>query len=606
MQRILSLVLSQNLYALTPLTLPSHDFLPDLQFLTLTCPLFRSVRQSFTLRSPQILHHLETETMSDSNEALEILELTLIPGSLPPVYAVGLVASRITFADQQRRAINIISALLTEGRIRAGDELAVIGAGIAGTTAAVFARQQGLRVTVFEKYDDPFSIQQGSGRWVHPNIFDWPKEGWRDGQTKLPCMNWRADTAGKVIAQLRSQWELALKLPELRWMPGTNVNEFLPDIGTRALVRDSSGQTHGPFHCIVMAAGFGEEPKHSDIDGKPYWRDDDLHQRIRTGGTAIVSGCGDGGLIDAARIVLRDFRHDWLSEIAFMAASDHHLVQELIRVEHDTPSYRDGAELTKATLDVAANDNVVTEIRNRLRSNTRVILNARLNGALTRRACMLNRFIIGQLIKLGAVNYHEGALDLSSVLRIGTKFECSINGSRLEADEIVVRHGPAERPLAVFPKFDEALKPVRAFLMTYSAGVDRTRRRLRAPLPAGTTPTGNTLPQLTSDVLNYLGQSVQSAIQQELIRLQILATVAYQCLEGNLTFRICETTKTHTLIIKFPNENQLLIDSERASGERETATVDLGGSPMTDTNTAENALCSQIPRVIEWLMEEPT
>ena len=65
--------------------------------------------------------------MSHSIDALEILELTLIPRSAPPIYAVGLAASRITFADQQRRAINVIWALLKEGRVRIGDEIVIVG-----------------------------------------------------------------------------------------------------------------------------------------------------------------------------------------------------------------------------------------------------------------------------------------------------------------------------------------------------------------------------------------------------------------------------------------------------------------------------------------------
>lgn len=539
--------------------------------------------------------------MSETNAALEILELTLIPGSLPPVYAVGLVASRITFADQQRRAINIIWALLSEGRVSKGDQIAVIGGGIAGTTAAVYALQQGLCVTVFEKHGDSFPIQQGSGRWVHPNIYEWPKDGWRDGKTNLPCMNWQAGTAGTVVAHLRSEWEQALKKPELRWMQGTNVETLLPETGTRGFLKDSAGKEHGPFQCIVMAAGFGEEPTYSEIDGKAYWRDDDLHQRIRSGGTAIVSGCGDGGLIDATRIAFRDFRHDWLPRIASMAASDEGLVQELICLEHDTPRYPDGEALTKATLQVVVNDDVVTEIRNRLRPETTVILNGRTSGALTRGACMLNRFIIGQLIKLGIVTYHEGAMAPSSVTRAGDKFACLINGSSIEADVIVVRHGPEKRPLAAFPQLEVALKPVRDFLLTYSAGVDRTRRRLWANLPEMPSPCDSCIPQLTSDVLDYLGENVRSAIQQELIRLKRPGKVALEHLESGLKFRVRETTKTHILYLNFPTEDHLSFSYEKETGEKGKLPIDLAVKATTDAGAAASLLVAKIPRIIEYI-----
>ena len=101
------------------------------------------------------------------------------------MYAVGIAASRITIADQQRRAVNLIWALLREGRVMAGSRIAIVGGGLSGATAAVYALSQHLRVTVFEKFDDTFSLQQGSGRWIHPNVYDWPADGWRNDETNL-------------------------------------------------------------------------------------------------------------------------------------------------------------------------------------------------------------------------------------------------------------------------------------------------------------------------------------------------------------------------------------------------------------------------------------
>ena len=78
-----------------------------------------------------------------------------------------------------------------------------------------------------------------------------------------------------------------------------------------------------------------------------------------------------------------------------------------------------------------------------------------------------------------------------------------------KSDLIVVRHGPPTGPLVQFPALEEALKPVRGFLMTYSAGVDRTRNRAWRPLPTTGAPTAATLPPLAGDVLDYLGQRAQ-------------------------------------------------------------------------------------------------
>ena len=43
-----------------------------------------------------------------------------------------------------------------------------------------------------------------------------------------------------------------------------------------------------------------------------YWENDSLHQemsRLNGRKSILVSGCGDGGLTDALRLVLRDFDH---------------------------------------------------------------------------------------------------------------------------------------------------------------------------------------------------------------------------------------------------------------------------------------------------------
>jgi hypothetical protein len=68
-----------------------------------------------------------------TSTAAEIIELSHIPGhAAPGVYPVGLPAKRITLADQQHRAINLVWALLAENRLASGDTLAIVGARVAG------------------------------------------------------------------------------------------------------------------------------------------------------------------------------------------------------------------------------------------------------------------------------------------------------------------------------------------------------------------------------------------------------------------------------------------------------------------------------------------
>ena len=217
---------------------------------------------------------------------------------------------------------------------------------------------------------------------------------------------------------------------------------------------------------------------------------------------------------------------------------------------------------------------------------------------------MLNRFVIGQLINLGVVSYCEGDLDPSSVQSIGGKYRCTVNGTLLDVELVVVRHGPIVRPLAEFPVLDAELKPVRTFFVTYSAGVDRTRRRAWAPLLTSAPPTASTLPSLTSDVLDYLGQRGQQAIQQQLIRLNKLCTVAYHRLERGLEFRVRDAKQTHMAHLNISADAQLLCEGERASGEKRAFAINPGADVMTDAGAAAHSLEATIPSLVEWLMEE--
>jgi hypothetical protein len=75
--------------------------------------------------------------------------------------------------------------------------------------------------------------------------------------------------------------------------------------------RTGTGRDIAPCEVVVYAVGFGTE-----IGGdESYWRNDRLAQTDLefTGNKKIryvVSGAGDGGLVDVFRLTIRDFRHE--------------------------------------------------------------------------------------------------------------------------------------------------------------------------------------------------------------------------------------------------------------------------------------------------------
>ena len=540
--------------------------------------------------------------MSDATVALEVLDLALVPGSSPSVYVVGMSASRITLADQQRRAVNIIWALLRERRVKPDQTVAIVGGGIAGITAAAYAIKQGLHAAVFEKFDDPFALQQGSGRWLHPNIYDWPTDGWNTDRTSLPCMNWRAGMARDVVAELRKEWHTLREHPLLDWKPATEIVS-LDGVVNEAILIDAVGRRHGPYACVVLAAGFGEEAARPEFDGKPYWRDDDLHQRLRIGGTALVSGCGDGGLIEAIRVALRDFRHDWLATVAVKAADDKTFVSALQSVERDTPAFPDGQVLTHATLGIAANPVVSGLIKAQLRPNTSVILNAGADGPFTRAACLINRVVVAELIKLGVVRYVQGKVDLAAVSRTGTGFEVSIEGSTHTVDVVVVRHGPEVRPLARFASIDAALAPARTFLRTYRAGVDRSRVRAWGPIPAAALPAEASLPPSSTDVMDYLGQSLQNAFKDELAHKGLQASVGYESGARSLELRVRIGARQDRIKVALDSGTTVTLTCLDAAPEPRTLTVTLAADVMVDAGSAVPALAAKVPDLLHWIVE---
>src|SRR5262249_17903725 len=114
---------------------------------------------------------------------------------------------RVTIRHQQTRACNLVHALFISGELSkpAGDvQLCVVGAGVAGITAASFARRLGAKsIPVLERQEVEFwNLRHGHTRWLHPYWFLWPERGWDRDETLLPVHNWCAAYAEHVARQI--------------------------------------------------------------------------------------------------------------------------------------------------------------------------------------------------------------------------------------------------------------------------------------------------------------------------------------------------------------------------------------------------------------------
>jgi hypothetical protein len=225
-----------------------------------------------------------------------------------PIHVIGGPdEARVTIYSQQCRAINLVCALHERDPRLMDKQVAVIGAGAAGMTAASALRAFGLpasRLTIYEQAASPLYTQRASySRFLHPRLFHWPEAGWKDGITGLPVAGWRAQYAAAVREDILSHCAaLAIEFC-------TEVRELaLRGAGVRVHFRRLHGEGgYEDFDLVLVATGFPPEPKVDATIGGTYWHAldglDDL------AGEVHVVGDGDGALTEVLMMLIDRFGH---------------------------------------------------------------------------------------------------------------------------------------------------------------------------------------------------------------------------------------------------------------------------------------------------------
>jgi hypothetical protein len=458
--------------------------------------------------------------MSVINKAQQILDKMAVSPDRPSVYYLGNKAARLTFLSQQHRAFNLVWALHEKGKLKG--RIAVIGGGVAGMTAAVAAHQAGAEVTLLERKSELLHLQRGSHlRFVHPNIYDWPDPKWECSFTELPCLNWGAGMAGTVVEILLRQWEqvrggiktlLRHDVREIRYLGDTKP----------VLIVNGSRQHQARYDSVIVAVGFGLEKKINTVPFLSYWENDNFGQPVISGPIPrryLVTGCGDGGLIDATRLRIRDFDHarfvdeflkdpsvskiaDHLPEIDRLAASldqdpgvTHQISNRLRQLADNADKSRDQPNLVRERAAMVESFQsiyiqqeyqalkipkpLVSDFKKRLRSDTTVYLNGPLPTPMSLRSSVLNRFVVFLLRRYGELHYEAGRLNVPPT-EAGKPFKVMFDYEKLhrdplEVDQIVVRHGSDSIVEQLFP--DEIATEIHGF----SHEVDELTRTRQYP-----------------------------------------------------------------------------------------------------------------------------
>jgi tetratricopeptide (TPR) repeat protein len=405
-----------------------------------------------------------------SNDILQQME---VPGE-PGVFVLGCFERRVTLYSQQVRALNLIHALFTENRLQAGSRVAVVGGGVAGLTAAAGAAIRGCAVTLLESQTDLlFLFRNNRQRWLHPHIYDWPEKSSTQERAGLPLLDWTAGTAGDVADTLLTEWKRLEAQYRIAVHRSVGDVKLPPSSGpTRTLTWNSPGFLQGKFAAVILAVGFGAEKTHEEAPHQSYWADDSLDRRFQKSGAKVrylVSGTGDGGLVDLFRIRIADFRHERFVEEFLSDASLGGVKTQLLAIEEELRHKKiDSSDLFERYLALEAPE-LDRRLQAKLREETSAVLNGLEPSPLSAGACILNRFLASRLIKLG-VPYKSGKF---KVTQKPDGFEVSFAGSKNTEhfSHIVVRHGPELTPAKSFEFIsEEGEKRLRAF-----AALDQTR-----------------------------------------------------------------------------------------------------------------------------------
>jgi FAD binding domain len=211
--------------------------------------------------------------MANRLSADQILDSMRVPtDSIWDVYQVGCSSTPLNFASQQIRAF-LLTRVLDEQKKIAGKEVAVIGAGLAGLTAAISCLYRGARkVALIDRNHELMALQRGTThRYVHPYIYRWPKKDAEASRTGFPVLNWSEGTADSIRAQF---------LDELHRLFVHYYNAWLNDAKQR-VKRAKKYEKHSNARLLANKIRKAMEARHSfDVDME--LASEFLHYRLGT------------------------------------------------------------------------------------------------------------------------------------------------------------------------------------------------------------------------------------------------------------------------------------------------------------------------------------
>lgn len=235
-----------------------------------------------------------------------------------------------------------------------------------------------------------------------------------------------------------------------RFWPGHTVNGFTEYITklVRLTVIPSIPNINNTYNLVLIAVGFGAEIDQSRFKSTKYWQADNLERirDLREAENFVVSGCGDGGLIDALRIVHRDFKRGIISFRVAAETFGTNLASIIQNAESKAIRDRDSSTL-KAAYEAAAlaliSSDEYKDLQLFLSDSLEAfggivdILDEKLTSPYSLNAAPINKLLVAHAIKSGRIKFNQGTVKLA-------KGEILIAGTHLPRPprtKVIVRHG---------------------------------------------------------------------------------------------------------------------------------------------------------------------
>lgn len=378
----------------------------------------------------------------------------------------------ISISDQQAKALSLAWALIESRKVTKNTKVAVIGGGFSGTTVALaLAVKKNCLVTLFEKEDHICSVASSAvWRWIVP-FNDYLNDGYYSDRTHFPFLNWEADFGWKVVRQFQRKWDLYSKSYKIKTKYKTHVEITSADLKPTIVANGKKKK----FDIVILATGFGEEssPRQSVI--KTYWESGDPkdYRKLDFTKPVIVSGTGDGGLLECFHLVFNDFYQDeivsryydprlsgqTLKYVMDSLNKYYYKKWDFFTIHHNGKTSTD-KQLEKLRREYnmffksVANNKQHKDFLRYLKSKLVKGRTIYLNGKsiypfdIERHANPFNLVLLSYLLKLGAVKYLQG--------------ECKTNGKqgviigpekaiRVPLSQIIFRHGNKKSLKRDFP-----------------------------------------------------------------------------------------------------------------------------------------------------------